>query len=155
PGREVRLRYAYFITCVSAVKDETTGRITELHCTYDPATRGGDAPDNRKVKATLHWVPASHAVDAEVRLYDHLFTKPNPSDEKECPDFLECLNPKSLEVLLSAKIEPGLAREAAKGGRFQFERQGYFCVDPVDSAEGRPVFNRIVSLKDSYAKIKK
>jgi glutaminyl-tRNA synthetase len=154
PGREVRLRYAYFITCVKVVKDETTGRITELHCTYDPATRGGDAPDNRKVKATLHWVSASHAVDAEVRLYDHLFSKPNPSDEKECPDFLACLNPKSLEVLPSAKVEPGLAG-VEKGGRFQFERQGYFCVDPVDSAEGRPVFNRIVSLKDSYAKIKK
>lgn len=154
PGREVRLRYAYFITCVDVVKDGTTGRITELHCTYDPATRGGDAPDNRKVKATLHWVSARHAVDAEVRLYDHLFTKPNPSDEKECPDFLECLNPKSLEVLPSAKIEPGLAG-AEKGERFQFERQGYFCVDPGDSAGGRPVFNRIVSLKDSYAKIKK
>jgi len=154
PGREVRLRYAYFITCVNVVKDETTGRITELHCTYDPATRGGDAPDNRKVKATLHWVSAPHAVDAEVRLYDHLFTKPNPSDEKECPDFMDCLNPKSLEVLPSAKIEPGLAK-VEKEGRFQFERQGYFCIDPVDSAEGRPVFNRIVSLKDSYAKIKK
>ncbi|MBA4373880.1 MAG: glutamine--tRNA ligase [Thermodesulfovibrio sp.] len=154
PGREVRLRYAYFITCVHVVKDETTGRITELHCTYDPATRGGDAPDNRKVKATLHWVSAQHAVDAEVRLYDHLFASPNPADEKECPDFLGCLNPKSLEVLPSAKIEPGLAR-AAKGERFQFERQGYFCVDPVDSTEGHPVFNRIVSLKDSYAKIKK
>jgi glutaminyl-tRNA synthetase len=154
PGREVRLRYAYFITCVSVVKDETTGRITELHCTYDPATRGGDAPDNRKVKATLHWVSAAHAIDAEVRLYDHLFAKSNPSDEKECPDFLDCLNPTSLEVLPSAKLEPGLAK-AEKGGRFQFERQGYFCVDPVDSAENRPVFNRIVSLKDSYAKIKK
>ena len=154
PGREVRLRYAYFITCVSVVKDESTGRITELHCTYDPATRGGDAPDNRKVKATLHWVSAPQAVDAEVRLYDHLFIKPNPSDEKECPDFLECLNPKSLEVLRSAKIEPGLAK-AERGGRFQFERQGYFCVDSVDSTESRPVFNRIVSLKDSYSKIKK
>jgi len=153
PGREVRLRYAYFITCVNTVKD-TDGKVTEVHCTYDPATRGGDAPDGRKVKATLHWVSAGHAVEAEVRLYDQLFARPNPGDEKECPDITDCLNPASLITLKSVRLEPDLA--AAEGGsRFQFERQGYFFVDPKASAPGRPVFNRIVSLKDSYAKIKK
>ena len=153
PGREVRLRYAYFITCVDVVKDGN-GRITELHCTYDPATRGGDAPDNRKVKATLHWVSAQHASEAEVRLYDHLFATPNPGDERECPEITGCLNPESLVTLNSCRIEPSLVR-AERGSRFQFERQGYFFVDPIDSAEGRPVFNRIVSLKDSYAKAMK
>lgn len=153
PGREVRLRYAYFITCVNVIKD-ASGRVTELHCTYDPSTRGGDAPDGRKVKATLHWVSSLHASDAEVRLYDHLFTAPNPGDERECPEITDCLNPKSLVTLTAAKVEPALAA-AKKGSRFQFERQGYFYVDPVDSDKGKPVFNRVVSLKDSYAKIKK
>lgn len=153
PGREVRLRYAYFITCMGVVRDEQTGGITEIHCTYDHLTRGGDAPDGRKVKATLHWVSASHAAGAEVRLYDHLFTKPNPGDERECPDITDCLNPSSLVTLTSCKIEPGLAK--TENSRVQFERQGYFYVDPVDSTPERPVFNRIVSLKDSYAKVKK
>ncbi|TAN40409.1 MAG: glutamine--tRNA ligase/YqeY domain fusion protein [Nitrospirae bacterium] len=154
PGREVRLRYAYYITCVKAVKDERTGEVTELHCTYDPLTRGGDAPDGRKVKATLHWVSAGHAVSSEIRLYDHLFTKPNPGDEKECPDFSACINPGSLVVLKDCRIEPGISA-APKDGRFQFERQGYFYADPVDSCSERPVFNRIVSLKDTYAKVRK
>ncbi len=150
PGREVRLRYAYFITCREVVKDEKTGEIVELRCTYDPATRGGDAPDGRKVKATLHWVSAEHAIDAEVRLYDHLFTKENPAEEE---DFKACLNPESLEVLKACPVEPSLAG-AEPGSRFQFERQGYFCVDP-DSAKGKLVFNRAVTLRDTWAKIEK
>ena len=151
PGREVRLRYAYYITCVDVVKD-ARGEIVELHCTYDPATRGGWSPDGRKVKGTLHWVSAAHAVDAEVRLYDRLFTKADPTEEKDV-DYKTYLNPKSLEVLTGCKLEPGLAR-AEVGERFQFERQGYFCVDP-DSTEGKLVFNRTVSLRDSWAKIAK
>jgi len=151
PGREVRLRYAYYITCVDVVKD-VRGEIVELHCTYDPATRGGWSPDGRKVKGTLHWVSAAHAVDAEVRLYDRLFTKADPTEEKDV-DYKTYLNPKSLEVLTGCKLEPGLAR-ARVGERFQFERQGYFCVDP-DSTEGKLVFNRTVSLRDSWAKIAK
>ncbi|MBU1936311.1 glutamine--tRNA ligase/YqeY domain fusion protein, partial [bacterium] len=135
PGREVRLRYAYFITCVGVVKDEQTGDIIELHCTYDPQTKGGDSPDGRKVKATLHWVSAAHAIDAEIRLYDHLFLKPNPMEEEEGSDFKSNLNPKSLEVLTSCKLEPSLT-EAAPGNRYQFERQGYFCVDSKDSKPG-------------------
>ena len=149
PGREVRLRYAYFIRCEQVIKDEH-GDIVELHCTYDPATRGGDAPDGRKVKATLHWVSAEHAVDAEVRLYDTLFTKPDPNDVEEGQDALSNLNPNSLEVLTGAKIEPSVAT-AQPGDRFQFERMGYFCADP-DSSAGRPVFNRTVMLKDAWVK---
>ncbi|HKV99860.1 MAG TPA: glutamine--tRNA ligase/YqeY domain fusion protein [Vicinamibacterales bacterium] len=148
PGREVRLRNAYLITCQKAIKD-AAGNIVELRCTYDPATRGGDAPDGRKVKATLHWVSASHAVDAEVRLYDRLFNVENPGAGDA--DFLTQLNPASLEVLGHAKVEPSLAKASA-GTRFQFERLGYFCVD-ADAAPGRPVFNRTVTLKDSWARI--
>jgi glutaminyl-tRNA synthetase len=151
PGREVRLRYAYFLTCTGFVKDEQTGEIVELHCTYDPATRGGDAPDGRKVKATLHWVSAAHAVDGEVRLYDRLFKDPNPEATDEGGEFIANLNPESLEVLQGCKLEPSLA-EAAPGERFQFERQGYFCVD-LDSKAEKLVFNRTVSLKDSWSKI--
>ena len=152
PGREVRLRYAYFITCVDVVKDET-GEVVELHCTYDPATRGGDSPDGRKVRGTLHWVSAAHSLPAEVRLYDHLFVKPDPDDAEEGSDFTANLNPNSLEVLTSCRVEPGLAG-AAPGSRYQFERQGYFCVDP-DSSDGELVFNRTVSLRDTWAKIEK
>jgi len=148
PGREVRLRCAYFITCTDVVKDPATGEIVELRCTYDPATRGGDAPDGRKVKATLHWVSAEHAVDAEVRLYDRLFSVEEPG---AAGDFRADLNPSSLEVIPTAKIEPA-AGALAPGARVQFERLGYFCVDP-DSTPERPVFNRTVSLKDSWAKI--
>lgn len=153
PGREVRLRYAYYITCVDVIKDRTTGEITELHCTYDPATRGGDSPDRRKVKATLHWVSAPNSIEAEIRLYDHLLTVPDPSEGKEGKDFKAYINPKSLETLTSCHVEPGL-RHAAVGNRYQFERQGYFCVDS-DSIEGKPVFNRTATLKDTWAKIEK
>ncbi|MDD5451942.1 MAG: glutamine--tRNA ligase/YqeY domain fusion protein [Desulfovibrionales bacterium] len=152
PGREVRLRYAYFITCVGVVKDEQTGEVVELHCTYDPETRGGDSPDGRKVKATLHWVSAAHALEAEVRLYDHLFLKPEPGEDGQ--DFRTDLNPNSLEILTSCRVEPGLAG-AVPGNRYQFERQGYFCVDSVDSSNQRLVFNRTVSLRDSWAKVEK
>jgi glutaminyl-tRNA synthetase len=148
PGREVRLRYAYFITCTGFVKDEQTGEIVELHCTYDPATRGGDAPDGRKVKATLHWVSAAHAVDAEVRLYERLFKDHNPEAADEAGEFIANLNPDSLEVLQGCKVEPSLAG-ATPGERFQFERQGYFCVD-FDSKAEKLVFNRTVSLKSDY-----
>ena len=153
PGREVRLRYAYFITCVGVVKDEKTGEVVELRCTYDPATRGGDAPDGRKVKATLHWVSAEHALEAEVRLYDHLFSKENPTDVEGGADFKDYLNPNSLEILTSCRVESGLAG-AIPGSRYQFERQGYFCVDP-DSSTGKLVFNRTVSLRDTWARIEK
>ena len=152
PGREVRLRYGYFITAQSVVKNEK-GEVVEVHCTYDPATRGGNAPDGRKVKSTIHWVSAAHAIDAEVRLYDNLFTKENPDEVEEGKDFTANLNPNSLEVVRPAKIEPCLANAAA-GGRYQFERLGYFCVDP-DSKPGKPVFNRTVALKDTWAKIEK
>jgi glutaminyl-tRNA synthetase len=152
PGREVRLRYAYFVTCVGVVKDEQTGEVVELHCTYDPATRGGDAPDGRKVKATLHWVSAAHALEAEVRLYDHLFTSPDPENAAEDTDFTTDVNPESLEILTACRVEPSLAG-AAPGSRYQFERLGYFCVDP-DSSERR-VFNRTVPLRDTWAKIEK
>ena len=152
PGREVRLRYAYFITCTDVIKDES-GEIVELRCTYDPATRGGNAPDGRRVKATLHWVSAEHAIDAEVRLYDHLFTKENPLDVKEGEDWLDGLNPASLVVLNGCMIEPTL-RGVKPGERFQFERKGYFCVDP-DSTPEKPVFNRTVTLRDTWAKLKK
>jgi glutaminyl-tRNA synthetase len=154
PGREIRLRYAYFIKCVNVVKDEKTGEVIELHCTYDPETRGGWAPDGRKVKATLHWVSADHSLPAEVRLYDHLFSDPNPMDEKHGGDFLTVLNPDSLEKLTSCRVEPSLTG-AAPGSRYQFERQGYFCVDSADSGEGALVFNRTATLRDTWAKIKK
>jgi glutaminyl-tRNA synthetase len=153
PGREVRLRYAYYITCVEAVKDEKTGTIAELRCTYDPATRGGDSPDGRKVKATLHWVSAAHAVEAEVRLYDYLLLKADPDDVEEGKDFRSIINPNSLETLTSCKLEPCLA-DAGPGSRFQFERMGYFCVDPETSG-GKPVFNRTVTLKDTWLKVEK
>jgi glutaminyl-tRNA synthetase len=152
PGREVRLRYAYFITCVGVVKDERTGEVAELHCTYDPATRGGDAPDGRKVRATLHWVSAAHALEAEVRQYEHLFANIDFSDEQEGVDFTAALNPHSLEVLRSCRVEPSLAG-AAPGSRYQFERLGYFCVDTADSAPGALVFNRTVTLRDTWARI--
>jgi len=152
PGREVRLRYAYLITCVGVVKDEH-GEVVELHCTYDPETRGGWAPDGRKVRGTLHWVSAAHALEAEVRLYDRLFLKPNPLDVKDGEDFTANLNPNSLEILTSCRVEPSLAG-ATPGSRYQFERQGYFCVDP-DSTDGKLVFNRTVPLRDTWAKIEK
>jgi glutaminyl-tRNA synthetase len=151
PGREVRLRYAYFVRCVGVVKDEHTGEVLELRCTYDPATRGGDAPDGRKVKATLHWVSAEHALKAEVRLYDYLFARPTPGEESG--DFKTDLNPQSLQTLKNCFIEPGLSGAAA-GDRYQFERLGYFCVDPDSGTDGL-VFNRIVTLKDTWAKVEK
>jgi glutaminyl-tRNA synthetase len=153
PGREVRLRYAYFVTCTGVVKDPATGEVVELHCTYDPASRGGNSPDGRKVKSTIHWVSAEHAVDAEVRLYDKLFTRENPNDESEGQEWTSYLNPQSLEVVPDCKIEPGLA-SAPAGGRYQFERLGYFTVDR-DSTPGKCVFNRTVQLRDSWAKIEK
>jgi glutaminyl-tRNA synthetase len=152
PGREVRLRYAYFIKCVNVVKDPQTGTVTELHCTYDPETRGGNAPDGRKVKGTIHWVSADHAVGAEVRLHDHLFTKPDPDDVPEGQDYRINLNPNSLVTLTNCRLEPSLAN-ASSDTRYQFERQGYFCVDAVDSTPGRLVFNRAVSLRDTWAKL--
>ena len=151
PGREVRLRYAYFITCKEVIKDDKTGEVLELHCSYDPATRGGDAPDNRKVKATLHWVSAKHAVKAEVRLYNTLFTRTEPGAESG--DFLTDLNPDSLEVLDPCYIEPSITG-SAPGSRYQFERMGYFCVDS-DSTGDSLIFNRTVTLKDTWAKIEK
>jgi glutaminyl-tRNA synthetase len=152
PGREVRLRYGFFITCTGVVKNEA-GEVVEVHCTYDPATRGGDSPDGRKVKSTIHWVSAQHAVDAEVRLYDNLFTKENPNDTEPGQDFTANLNPNSLEVVSAAKAERSLANVEA-GARYQFERLGYFCADR-DSAPGKPVFNRTVGLRDAWAKIEK
>jgi glutaminyl-tRNA synthetase len=158
PGKEVRLRNAYFVTAQSIVKD-TAGNITEVHCTYDPLSRGGNSPDGRKVKSTMHWVSAPHAISAEIRIYDKLFTKPNPSDLPEdshgnpIGDVLDNLNPNSLQVLTTAKLEPSLA-QATPGEHFQFERVGYFCVDK-DSTESKKVFNRTLPLKDSWAKIEK
>ena len=153
PGREVRLRYAYFITCREAVKDPETGEVIELRCTYDPETRGGYAPDGRKVRGTIHWVSAAHAVEAEVRLYDHLFAKINPEDVDEGGDYKDALNPASLETLTGCRVEPSLAGAPA-GSRYQFERQGYVCVDP-DSTKDRLVINRTVTLRDTWAKIEK
>lgn len=150
PGREVRLRYAYFITCIKAIKDEVTGEIKELHCTYDPKTRGGSAPDGRKVKSTIHWVSAEHSIEAEVRLYDHLFIKESPCGEKEETDFKKFLNPNSLEIIAKCRVEPGLA-DAKPGSRYQFERIGYFCVDAKDTASKKPVFNRTALLRDTWA----
>lgn len=153
PGKEVRLRYAYFVKCNEVVKD-AGGEIVEIRCTYDPATRGGDSPDGRKVKATLHWVSAKDAVEAEVRLYEPLFTKRDPDDAPEGFDFRANLNPKSLEILSSCKLEPAL-KKASPGSRYQFERLGYFCLDSIGSESGKCVFNRIVTLKDEWAKIEK
>jgi len=153
PGREVRLRYAYFVTCVDVIKDEQ-GEVVELHCTYDPATRGGSAPDGRKVRGTLHWVSAPHALEAKVRLYDRLFSVANPLDVEEGQDFISSLHPNSLEVLTGCRVEPSLAG-AALGSIVQFERQGYFCVDTKDSSPDALVFNRTVSLRDTWAKIEK
>ena len=150
PGREVRLRYGYFVKCTDVVKD-ATGNIIEIHCTYDPATRGGNSPDGRKVKSTIHWVSAEQAVDAEVRLYDTLFTKENPNDVPEGQDFTVNLNQKSLEVLHHCKLEPSL-RGATPGSRYQFERLGYFAVDH-DTTNDKLVFNRTVGLRDTYAKV--
>jgi glutaminyl-tRNA synthetase len=152
PGREVRLRYGYLVTCTSVVKNDK-GEVIEVHCSYDPATRGGNTPDGRKVKATIHWVSAAHAVDAEVRIYENLFLKENPSDVEEGKDVLDNLNPNSLEIIADAKVEPSLANAKA-GTRYQFERLGYFSVDP-DSKPGKPVFNRTVALKDAWARAEK
>jgi len=153
PGREVRLRYGYFVTCQSMVKD-ANGQVTEIHCTYDPATRGGNAPpDGRKVKSTIHWVSAEHAIDAEVRLYDTLFTREDPNQVDEGQEFTANLNPQSLEVVSGAKLEPSL-RGAVAGASYQFERLGYFSVDP-DTKPEKLVFNRTVALRDTWAKIEK
>jgi glutaminyl-tRNA synthetase len=152
PGREVRLRYGYFVTCTNVVKDES-GTVIEVHCTYDPATRGGNAPDGRKVKSTIHWVSAEHAINAEVRIYETLFTKEDPNDVEEGKDWTANLNPNSLEIVSDAKLEPSLATDATGSG-YQFERLGYFCVDP-DSRPGAPVFNRTVALKDAWARVEK
>ncbi|MFZ5573227.1 MAG: glutamine--tRNA ligase/YqeY domain fusion protein [Thermodesulfobacteriota bacterium] len=163
PGREVRLRYAYFITCREVIKDEAAGDIMELRCTYDPDTKGGDPPDGRKVKATLHWVSAAHAVEAEVRLYEHLLkadeaaeddAADDSTEENGSPDFLTRLNPNSLEVLTGCRVEPFLA-DSKPGSRFQFERLGYFCADTTDFSPAKPVFNRTVTLRDAWAKIQK
>jgi glutaminyl-tRNA synthetase len=152
PGVEVRLKHAYYVVCTHAVKDES-GEVTEVHCTYDPASRGGGTPDNRKIKGTLHWVSAAHAIDAQVRVYDRLMLSSNPDDVPPGQDFLVNLNPRSLEVLSSCKIEPSVAG-SRPGEQYQFLRNGYFCVDP-DSREGKIVFNRTVTLKDAWAKIEK
>ncbi|HLJ46645.1 MAG TPA: glutamine--tRNA ligase/YqeY domain fusion protein [Bryobacteraceae bacterium] len=152
PGREVRLRYGYLITCTSVVKD-ANGQVVEVHCTYDPATKGGNTPDGRKVKSTIHWVSAEHAIDAEVRIYENLFTKEDPGDVEEGQDFTANLNPNSLEVLEHCKLEPAL-RNATPADRYQFERLGYFCAD-LDSTPEKPVFNRTVALRDTWAKIEK
>ncbi|HET6420741.1 MAG TPA: glutamine--tRNA ligase/YqeY domain fusion protein [Geobacteraceae bacterium] len=151
PGREVRLRYAYVVKCIGLVRDEKTGEVVEVRCTYDPESRGGSTPDGRKIKGTIHWVSASHSIEAEVRLYDRLFSVPNPGSEKNGADWKDSLNPASVEILSSCRLEPGLAG-AVPESRFQFERQGYFCVDSKDSRAGSPVFNRTVTLRDSWAK---
>jgi glutaminyl-tRNA synthetase len=152
PGREVRLRYGYFVTCTGVVKNDR-GEVVEVHCTYDPATRGGNAPDGRKVKSTIHWVSAEHAIGAEIRVYEHLFTKEDPTEVAEGQDFTANLNPNSLQIIAEAKLEPSLANATA-GSRYQFERLGYFCVDP-DSKAGALVFNRTVALKDTWARVEK
>ena len=154
PGREVRLRYGYYIQCESFVKDDKTGEVVELHCTYDPETRGGWSKDGRKVRGTLHWVSADHSVPATIRLYDRLFDKPNPLDVEEGLEFTSNINPDSLESLTDARLEPSLA-DAEPGSRYQFERLGYFCVDTEDSTPERLVFNRTVTLRDSWARIEK
>ncbi|HUN06452.1 MAG TPA: glutamine--tRNA ligase/YqeY domain fusion protein [Aggregatilineales bacterium] len=152
PGREVRLRYAYFIKCENVIKD-ADGNVTEVHCTYDPTTRGGDAPDGRKVKATIHWVSAAHAIQSEVRLYESLYTVENPNDLPEGKEFTDFINPNSLQVVSNAQVEPSL-KTAQAGQRFQFERLGYYCVDP-DTTTSQLVFNRTVTLKDEWAKVQK
>jgi glutaminyl-tRNA synthetase len=152
PGREVRLRYGYFITAKTMVKNNE-GEVVEVHCTYDPSTRGGNAPDGRKVKSTIHWVSAAHAIDAEVRLYDKLFLVENPDRTAEGKEFTESLNPNSLEIISRAKLEPSLS-SAVSEDRYQFERLGYFCVDP-ESRSGKLVFNRTLALKDTWAKVEK
>jgi glutaminyl-tRNA synthetase len=154
PGREVRLRYGYFITCVGVVKDEKTGEVVELHCTYDPETKGGNAPDGRKVKATLHWVSAAHAIEVETRLYDRLFIKENPDEVEEGSDFKSNINQNSLEILDGCFVEQSL-KDAVPGITYQFERQGYFILDPIASDQGKKVFNRTISLRDTWAKIQK
>ncbi|MDA1082587.1 MAG: glutamine--tRNA ligase, partial [Gemmatimonadetes bacterium] len=151
PGREVRLRYGYFITCQEAVKNDA-GDVVELRCTYDPATRGGDSPDGRKVQGTIHWVSAAGALDCELRMYDRLFSVPDPEAGGDDADFIGELNPDSLTVMSGAKIEPSVADDAP-GSRYQFERTGYFMSDPVDSAPGHLVFNRTVTLRDGWAKV--
>ena len=153
PGREVRLKHAYYVKCERVVKDENTGEIVEVHCTYDPTTRGGWSEDGRKVRGTLHWVSAPHAIEAEVRLYEHLFTKENPNDVEEGREFTDYLNPSSLQILNSARVEPSLT-DATLGSYYQFLRKGYFCVDP-DSSDNKLVFNRTVTLRDTWAKIQK
>jgi glutaminyl-tRNA synthetase len=153
PGSEVRLMNAYYVTCTDVVKDER-GEVIELHCTYDPDSRGGMSPDGRKVRGTLHWVSARHAIDAELRLYDTLFTKANPYEVPEGGDFKDNINPESLQVVSAAKLEPGLA-DAVVGESFQFMRQGYFCLDSVNSKESALVFNRTISLVDTWAKMQK
>ncbi|MGD0912437.1 MAG: glutamate--tRNA ligase family protein [Terracidiphilus sp.] len=152
PGKEVRLRNAYFVTAQSVIKD-AAGNVVEVHCTYDPASRGGNSPDGRKVKSTMHWVSAAHAIEAEIRIYDKLFSKPDPYDFPEGGDLFDNLNPNSLEIVTGAKLEPSLA-QASVGGHYQFERVGYFCVDRESTPE-KPVFNRTLPLKDSWAKIEK
>jgi glutaminyl-tRNA synthetase len=154
PGEEVRLRYGYVVRCTGSLVDEQTGEVVEVYCRYDPATRGGNTPDGRKIKGTIHWVSAEHALDTEVRLYDYLFKVPDPDEFPEGGSYRDNLNPESLITLAGCKLEPGLA-SAAPGAAFQFERLGYFCADSGDSAPGRPVFNRTVALKDSWAKQKK
>lgn len=154
PGGEVRLKHAYIIKCERVVKDEQTGKVTELHCTYDPQTRGGNAPEGKKIKGTLQWVSAQHSLEAEVRLYEQLFTAQNPDDARENGDYKDCLNPDSLKVLNGCRVEPGLGLAEA-GSKYQFLRTGYFCSDIVDSKPGKLVFNRVVSLKDSWAKAQK
>jgi glutaminyl-tRNA synthetase len=154
PGREVRLRYAYYITCTGIVKDPATGEVLEVHCTYDPETRGGDSPDGRKVKGTLHWVSASHSLNATVRLYEHLFTVPDPADAGDGTDYKHYVNNHSLETVTSCRLEPSVS-DAVPGVSYQFERQGYFCIDSKDSSEGKLVFNRTATLRDSWAKIER
>ncbi|MCL4149065.1 UNVERIFIED_CONTAM: hypothetical protein GTU68_030825, partial [Idotea baltica] len=154
PGNEVRLRYAYYITCTDFVTDPETGEVTEVHATYDPETKGGDSPDGRKIKATLHWVSCAHAHEAEVRVFDHLFKHPNPMEFRKGGSFKNHLNPDSKEVLTGCMLEPSLG-DAKAGETFQFERLGYYTVDTVDSKEGAPVFNRAVALRDSWAKVQK
>ncbi|HEY7568888.1 MAG TPA: glutamine--tRNA ligase, partial [Gemmatimonadaceae bacterium] len=151
PGREVRLRYGYLITCTDVIKD-SSGNVIELHCTYDPATRGGNTPDGRKVQGTIHWVSAARALDCEVRLYDRLFSVPDPDAVPEGQEFTSVLNPQSLIIVRQAKIEPSVANDPP-GSRYQFERTGYFMSDPVDSKPGALVFNRTVTLRDSWAKL--
>jgi glutaminyl-tRNA synthetase len=153
PGREVRLRYAYFITCTDVIKDGN-GEIMELRCTYDPETKGGSAPDGRKVKGTIHWVSAEHNIPAEVRLYDRLFTHPNPTGAKENDNFKAFINPNSLDIKRNCYLETSL-KDAKLEYRFQFERIGYFCVDRYDSSSDKLVFNRTATLRDTWAKIQK